>query len=173
MKRATPLHCNTCIFIRKSYLCRLCSLVTESCVSLLPKSVHYCYQNLSTPDYRNLCTSRYRLQHFLFEYASSRFGECLVQRDSEQRTAGNICESVVILQEFQQGDQFRVCLNFVKKDQSIRFCPDFFSCNRAQLQIEVFWRSQIFKKPFPVLVFQKVEFNVILKEFLPLMPDNK
>ena len=39
----------------------MCSLVTESCVSLLPKSVHYCYQNLSTPDYRNLCTSRYRL----------------------------------------------------------------------------------------------------------------
>lgn len=44
------------------YLCRLCSLVTESCVSLLPKSVHYCYQNMCTPDYRNLCTSRYRLQ---------------------------------------------------------------------------------------------------------------
>ena len=40
----------------------MCSLVTESCVSLLPKSVHYCYQNLSTPDYRNLCTYRYRLQ---------------------------------------------------------------------------------------------------------------
>lgn len=40
----------------------MCCLVTESCVSLLPKSVHYCYQNLSTPDYRNLCTSRYRLQ---------------------------------------------------------------------------------------------------------------
>ena len=26
-----------------------------------PKPVHYCYQKLSTPDYRNLCTSRYRL----------------------------------------------------------------------------------------------------------------
>ena len=36
-----------------------------SCVSLLPKSVHCCYQNLSTPDYRNLCTSRYRLQEDL------------------------------------------------------------------------------------------------------------
>ena len=46
------LHCNNCFFIRKSYLCRLCSLVTESCVSLLPKSAHCCYQNLSTYRYR-------------------------------------------------------------------------------------------------------------------------
>ena len=51
-----------------SYLCRLCSLVTESCVSLLPKSVHCCYQNLSTPDYRNLCTYRYRLHLAVLNY---------------------------------------------------------------------------------------------------------
>ena len=95
MKRGSPLHCNTCIFIRKSYLCRLCSLVTESCVSLLPKSVHYCYQNLSTPDYRNLCTSRYRLHRDFPEMFRRGSFNALVQTFLSDKAFAEDCGEII------------------------------------------------------------------------------
>ena len=62
---------------------------------------------------------------------------CLCQGDTQKRATSNIRKAVALFQELEQGQQVRIFLDFVKKDQRVLGVPHLVACKHAQAQVEI------------------------------------
>ena len=97
----------------------------------------------------------------------------LLQRHAEQRTAGNVGELVVLLQEFEHGQQVGVGLDLIEEDQRVFLLAHFFTGDGADLEIKVLDRADGLKHTGTVLILREVQLNVVLKKLLPDVADDK
>ena len=91
-------------------------------------------------------------------YASHRNGKRLEQSDAQFRTAGDIGEAVVLVEELKQGEQMWISLNLVEENQSVVLATQFAAGQSTQLEIESRNRQCIGKIPFAEAVVQQVDF---------------
>ena len=97
----------------------------------------------------------------------------LLERHAKQRSAGDIGVSVVLFQELEHRQQMRIRLDLVKEDQRVLFLSHFFAGERADLKVKVLHRTNLLKQFRSVLILGEIEFNIVLKELLPDVANDK
>ena len=97
----------------------------------------------------------------------------LFQRHAEQRTTGNVGELVVLLEEFEHGQQVGVGLDLVEEDQCVFLLAHFLAGDGADLEIKVLDRADGLEHTGAVLILRKVQLNIVFKKLLPDVADDK
>ena len=100
-------------------------------------------------------------------------GACLLQRHPEQRSAGDVGELVILLQELEHGEQMRIGLNLVEKDQRVFLLAHSFAGNRTDLEIKVLDRTDGLEHPGAVLILREVQLDIVFKKLLSDVTDDK
>ena len=97
----------------------------------------------------------------------------LLQGHAEQRPAGNIGVPIVLLQKLEHGQQVRIRLDLIKENQRVFLLSHFLAGDGADLEIEVLDRADLLKQPGAVIILRKVQLDIVLKELLSDVTDNK
>ena len=97
----------------------------------------------------------------------------LLQGHAQQRPAGNIGVPIVLLQKLEHGQQVRIRLDLIKENQRVFLLSHFLAGDGADLEIEVLDRADLLKQPGAVIILRKVQLDIVLKELLSDVTDNK
>ena len=112
-------------------------------------------------------------EHALDLNAADRDRARLLQGHAEQRTAGDVGELVVLLQEFEHGQQMGIGLNLVEEDQRVFLLAHFLAGDGADLEIKVLDRADRLKHTGAVLILREVQLDIVFKKLLPDVADDK
>ena len=101
-----------------------------------------------------------------------RNGGRLRQRAPQQRTAGNVGETPILRQKFQQRQELRILLNFIEKDQCILLFFHFVAVQHAELKVEILHRAGLREQTFAQRVLHHVDLDKIFKQLLAHIADD-
>ena len=67
----------------------------------------------------------------------------------------------------------RICLDLIKENQRVFLLSHSLAGDGTDLEIEVLGGADLLKQPWTVIILRKVQLDIVLKELLPDVADDK